>query len=733
MKPRLFAGLFCALVGAASLRAATLTVTNAHDSGPGSLRDTIALAAPGDEIVFDPGLSPMQIVLTTGELVVDKDLTITGLGPESTVVDGRHAEGVFLVREGPEVRISGITITGGGYDQSCGLLGGIHSQGTLVLRNCVIRANHGCGGMGIDSSGSLTITACTIVDNASMWGTAAVVSMGSLTVTDSLFEGNRADYGGPGGAIYSSGPTLIMDSEFRNNHALMIGAISSSGPLTLVRTVVAGNGVAAIKSRDLTLVDSWVTGNGGYATVQAGGHSAIIRSTIEGNTTWGHLDYNGPAVYSYGDDLKVENSTISHNSGGGISGEAVSLINSTVVGNRYSRYYGGLDGSGTVKNSVVAGNYSNPDRAAPETPDDCHGSFVSGGHNFLGNAGGCPGIVDGVKGDVTGVEWAQIVESEQRPWGRVPLTADNGGPTPTMALLPGSSAVDHIPPEDCTDLEGKPLASDQRGIPRPQGAGCDVGAFELAAPRGAGFWAHQCSNRGFRQVSREEMEAFFREIEAASSVFPECAPAGCETLDPPAPRNDIRARAQQALLDVWLNLVSGRLTRGRPIDLPDLTAATSVGDAISQMEVTVCDPEATRSDLGNAKDLAEALNGSADDMEWAASDSAVTIRPGATQTITLGLVNVSQGTRNYSLTASGPWPVRLSAPRINALRSGQVAELTATITAPPDTQAARGIVHITAADLLSQGTLSRDVMIRLDLAPPAPPKGQPAQKPTQVD
>jgi hypothetical protein len=57
--------------------------------------------------------------------------------------------------------------------------------------------------------------------------------------------------------------------------------------------------------------------------------------------------------------------------------------------------------------------------------------------------------------------------------------ADNGGPTETHALLPGSVAIDQIPEADCVDADGQPLTTDQRGEPRPAGSGCDVGAFEV--------------------------------------------------------------------------------------------------------------------------------------------------------------------------------------------------------------------------------------------------------------
>ncbi|MGB5413308.1 MAG: choice-of-anchor Q domain-containing protein, partial [Polyangiales bacterium] len=57
--------------------------------------------------------------------------------------------------------------------------------------------------------------------------------------------------------------------------------------------------------------------------------------------------------------------------------------------------------------------------------------------------------------------------------------ADNGGPTETHALEEGSPAINQIPAADCVDEEGEPLTTDQRGLARPQGDSCDVGAFEL--------------------------------------------------------------------------------------------------------------------------------------------------------------------------------------------------------------------------------------------------------------
>src|SRR5215510_6834966 len=106
---------------------------------------------------------------------------------------------------------------------------------------------------------------------------------------------------------------------------------------------------------------------------------------------------------------------------------------------------------------------------------------------------------------------------------------------PTVALLPDSPALDTIPASSCTDVNGNPLLTDQRLIARPQGPACDVGSFEAAPTRGTGFWAHQCSGLGFTQLSSAEMQTLFDRVTDASPAFPECAPVGCGTLDPPTP------------------------------------------------------------------------------------------------------------------------------------------------------------------------------------------------------
>src|SRR5215469_15391392 len=79
---------------ALSIQAATITVTNTDDDGPGSLRQAIAGAHDGDSIRF--GVTG-TISLTTGELLVDKSITISGPGAATLAVNGNGGGSVFHV------------------------------------------------------------------------------------------------------------------------------------------------------------------------------------------------------------------------------------------------------------------------------------------------------------------------------------------------------------------------------------------------------------------------------------------------------------------------------------------------------------------------------------------------------------------------------------------------------------------------------------------------------------
>src|SRR5487761_1443786 len=121
----------------------TLSVLNAADSGAGSLRDAIAAAQSGDKIVFDPSLNGQSIVLTSGELTIDKSLTILGPGADQLTISGNSAGRVFdLTGSGLNVTIRGLTIADGLATQG----GGIdNAASNLTLSNDVLSGNQALG------------------------------------------------------------------------------------------------------------------------------------------------------------------------------------------------------------------------------------------------------------------------------------------------------------------------------------------------------------------------------------------------------------------------------------------------------------------------------------------------------------------------------------------------------------------------------------------------------------
>jgi hypothetical protein len=172
----------------------------------------------------------------------------------------------------------------------------------------------------------------------------------------------------------------------------------------------------------------------------------VVNSTVVGNT-----EFNPEGSFS----------------GGGIgNGGALSLINSTVVSNSANDTGGGIFNVGTsftIKSTLIAGNNSAGDC------DFSAGTVTSLGYN-VSDDGTCSSFLT-----ATGDENNVIPGAGLDPNG----LHNNGGPTQTIALLPGSPALDHIPVADCTDTNDKPVKTDQRGIKRPQGSACDTGAFEL--------------------------------------------------------------------------------------------------------------------------------------------------------------------------------------------------------------------------------------------------------------
>src|SRR5947208_566701 len=232
------------LLGLPSAHAATITVTNNRDSGAGSLRQALADAHNEDSINFDSSLKGQTITLTSGELVVNKIVSINGPGPNNLAVDANHASRVFHVSEGASAGISGLSIVNG---SASGLYGGgiYNDHSTLSVINCTLSGNSadaptgGGGGIYNDAfydSATLYVLNCTLSGNSASYGYGGGIGNegyqggATLTVSDSTLSGNSA---ASGGGLYSesllvgSATLNVLDSTPSGNSASFGVAISA--------------------------------------------------------------------------------------------------------------------------------------------------------------------------------------------------------------------------------------------------------------------------------------------------------------------------------------------------------------------------------------------------------------------------------------------------------------------------------------------------------------------------
>jgi hypothetical protein len=419
----------------------TPTVTSTADSGPGSLRAAIAAAGDGDTIQFDAALIGQVITLTSGELVIDKNITIRGPGEPNllTVWTGLIPLSfrIFHVMPGRFVTIEGLTIYGGHPNTSGG--GILNDQATLTINSCTVDRNFsGVSGGGISNQGA-----------------SAMLTIVNSNVTTNSASGTG---GGLGGGIDNSGTVLIRNSSVSGNtvnvfpalHTGTAGGISNGGMMTISNSTISGNS-AGIRAGGII--------NGGTMT--------ITGSTVRGNSLV-RPGYGG-GIFN-GGPLTITNSTISDNSaifqassfGGGIyNGGPLTITNSTFSGNTSDSGHGGgiyhghstLDIGNTILKAGSSGANLNVAGSDP-------GTVISYGYNLSSDDGG---------GFLTATGDQINTDPMLGP------LQDNGGLTFTHALLTGSAAINAGDPSFTP-----PPIYDQRGpgYDRVVNGRIDIGSFE---------------------------------------------------------------------------------------------------------------------------------------------------------------------------------------------------------------------------------------------------------------
>ena len=265
--PILITLLCAAMTIVQSTHAATITVTNTNDSGTGSLRQALAGANNGDTIIFSV-TTPATITVTSGALVVNKSITITGPGANQLSVNGNAASTVFSIASGTVVTISNLTVTNGMgsvSNQDNGLSGGgiYNLHATLTINNC-------------------TITNCIAPDR----GGGIYNDYATLTINNSTISGNSATgvFGGyDGGGIFNESGTVVIDnSTISGNSALLCGGVENasiystpSGALTITKSTLSDNSNRGIyddyASAGLTIGNTILRASTIYADVHAYG------------------------------------------------------------------------------------------------------------------------------------------------------------------------------------------------------------------------------------------------------------------------------------------------------------------------------------------------------------------------------------------------------------------------------------------------------------------------------
>ena len=357
-----------------------ITVTNINDSGPGSLREAIALVEAGETIEFAPGLAG-EVIRLNGQLEINKDITIVGL------VDGEN---------NPNITISGNNASRV-FDIQ---IDDAFNSPTVTLQNIIIADgstnNTGENGAG---AGIRTATGTTLrVENVAFLNNQANGEGGgaifaglrsSNTIVNSRFEGNgtlgngefgKSERGGGAIAVKSESTTAVIDSTFTNNRGVNGGAINTLlGSLTVENSTFTTNDTAilGVPLGSTLGYGGAIYTDGASATNNASTSGTILirNSRFNGNTGAGQG--GGLFLFAYpGDNVIVEDSAIADNIvvpdtsgfglGGGLrygGGGELEITKTTFANNTAQGQGGGFwvgeNSPVAIENSTFSGNQAN--------------------------------------------------------------------------------------------------------------------------------------------------------------------------------------------------------------------------------------------------------------------------------------------------------------------------------------------------------------------------------------
>lgn len=360
---------------------------------------------------------------------------------------------------------------GNGGNGTPALGGGIYNRGTVTLSrvtlfgNIAAGSNGGQGGDGGDDSafggnggdggngssgsggaiyneatGIVFATNCTFQFNAAGGGDGGLGGLGGTGPFPGLPGDGGVGGAGAGGGIYNLGQVIINNSTFITNLANG-GNSSHAGADKNGANGGVANGGAIFNRGTVTMTNSTLTQN---FTSGGNGGDVFTGNFIDGGNGGSAI---GGAIHNDSNSVFIVNCTLATNSAaggsGGISGftDNNGSTGASLGGNIYRK-----TGTVFVRNSILAKG----------TGPNSTGVITDGGYNLSSDS--TPAFLG-----------SSTSRNNQNP--KLASLAQNGGISPTLALLPGSPAIDKADPNLC-------FGTDQRGVARPQGNACDIGAFE---------------------------------------------------------------------------------------------------------------------------------------------------------------------------------------------------------------------------------------------------------------
>ena len=408
----------CSADNAVNVTALRSAIAAANAAGSG----TVVLAPGCDYVVSQPDNSPTYTTANALPIITGA-VTVEGQGAtvQRAAAAGTPAFRFFQVADGGSLAMAGLTLRGGSAASGGALL--VLTGGAASVRASVLLGNSaGSGGaVNAGTTTSLDISESTVSDNVVDGVGGGIFTAGDASITASTVSGNGAAAGG--GIENALGTVAIAASTIANNTVSGVGGglDSELGTVAVERSTLTGNhagiGGGVFNSGSLLMVNSTVSANG--ASVGAGVANHHFRATLVNDTLADNTVSNsgsGGAVYNEGGDYTLVNTIVAANPGGNCNDRLGTAV---------------TDGGHTL-------SYPADDRSCPAS--------LAGGDPMLGSL------------------------------------QDNGGPTQTMAPALGSAAIDAGDDTVCAApvAAGGAGGTDQRGVVRPQGTQCDIGAVEVA-------------------------------------------------------------------------------------------------------------------------------------------------------------------------------------------------------------------------------------------------------------